>query len=898
MTTDPQDSDGSLRLEPDDLASNEQLRASLKEVNDLRAALDEHAIVAITDPRGRITFVNDKFCAISKYSREELIGQDHRIINSGHHPREFIRDLWQTISKGRTWHGEIKNRAKDGSFYWVDTTIVPFLDEHGKPRQYVAIRADITGRVRIEEQVRASLNEVNDLKAALDEHAIVAITDPQGRITFVNDKFCAISKYSRDELIGQDHRIINSGHHSKEFIRDLWTTIAHGKTWHGEIKNRAKDGGFYWVDTTIVPFLDERGKPRQYVAIRADITARRLAEEALRESEELFAKSFRLSPDCVAIVRLPDRVIIQANDALCQLWGCTPQDVIGKPTSHYATWVDESHRKAFMKNLADKGECLNFKAHFRIADGRILEFNVSSRTITFRGESCVLSVMRDITEQHRIEVAAAQLAALVESSDDAIIGKDLSGVVTSWNHGAEKVFGYTASEMVGQSIMRLIPPDHWEEEREILDLLRNGGSVRHLDTVRLRKDGRLIDVSITNSPIRDAAGVVVGVSKVARDITVRKRTDAALLASEGRYRTLFEEAPDGILIADGSSKYLDANSSICRMLGYTREELVGMRARDIVVTAEFEHIEPALDIIKAGSQYHREWEFRRRDGSSFAAEVIASLMPDGNVLAMIRDITERKEAEEEIVQLNTVLEQRVVERTSQLEAANKELEAFSYSVSHDLRAPLRAIDGFSQAVLEDFSELMPEDGQRYLKIIRDGAQKMGNLIDDLLTFSRLSRLPLHRQPVDTARLVRSVLDELMIQESGREIDLRIGRLPVSAADPALLRQVWINLISNALKYTRKRERTEIEIEYEARPDGVVFFIRDNGTGFDMRFADKLFGVFQRLHRAEEYEGTGVGLAIVQRVIHRHHGQVWAEAAVDHGATFYFSLGEADTESHP
>jgi PAS domain S-box-containing protein len=508
------------------------------------------------------------------------------------------------------------------------------------------LNSGIGEQAQTEKKLRVSLKEVTDLKYALDEHAIVAMTDPQGKISYVNDKFCAISKYSRDELIGQDHRIINSGHHPKEFIRDLWTTIAHGNVWHGEIKNRAKDGSFYWVDTTIVPFLNEQGKPRQYVAIRADITERKLAEEA-----------------------------------------------------------------------------------------------------------------------------SAHLAAIVNSSNDAIIGKDLNSVITSWNRGAENIFGYTAGEAVGSVITRLIPPNRLQEETEIINQVKRGETVDHFDTVRTTKDGRPIDVSVTVSPIMDKTGKIVGASKVARDIT------------------------------------------------------------------------------------------------------------------------ERMQAERKIRELNSQLEQRVAERTAQLEVANKELEAFSYSVSHDLRSPLRAVDGFSQAVLEDYSSLLPEEGQRYLRTIREGAQRMGTLIDDLLTFSRLSRTPLNKQDVNINKLVAHVLEELSPQQESRQVEIILGDLPACQGDSALLHQVWINLLSNALKYTRNCPKTIVEVGCKTEEGERVYFVRDNGAGFDMRYAHKLFGVFQRLHRLDEFEGTGVGLAIVQRIVHRHGGRIWAEAAPDKGATFYFTLKE-------
>src|SRR5258706_124875 len=261
------------------------LRKSVKEITDYKYALDESSIVAITDQKGIIKHVNDNFCKISKYSAAELIGQDHRIINSGHHPKEFIRNLWVTIANGKIWKGELKNKAKDGTIYWVDTTIVPFLNEEGKPYQYVAIRADITERKQAEEEIKNTLKEISDYKYALDESSIVAITDQKGIIKHVNDNFCKISKYSAGELIGQDHRIINSGHHPKEFIRDLWITIANGKVWRGEIKKPhvcTPDTDQY--STPSSSFKTE-GKPYQYVAIRADITERKQAEEARRVSE-------------------------------------------------------------------------------------------------------------------------------------------------------------------------------------------------------------------------------------------------------------------------------------------------------------------------------------------------------------------------------------------------------------------------------------------------------------------------------------------------------------------------------------------------------------------------------------------------------------------------------------
>ena len=396
-------------------------------------------------------------------------------------------------------------------------------------RRDYSVRAAPHGRDELgllTDALNQMLGQIQAQQSALDEHAIVAITNPQGRITYVNDKFCAISKYTREELLGQDHRIINSGHHPKAFIRDLWTTISQGRVWKGEIKNRAKDGTIYWVDTTIVPFLKPDGKPYQYVAIRADVTARKLVEEEIRR-------------------------------------------------------------------------------------------------------------------------------------------------------------------------------------------------------------------------------------------------------------------------------------------------------------------------------------------------------------------------------LNHELEERVAERTAQLEAANKELEAFSYSVSHDLRAPLRHIDGFVGLLIKSDGDTVSERGRGYLRTISDSAKQMGQLIDDLLVFARMGRTELRLGRVDLTNLLEEVLHSLRPEYQGRHIVWRKEPLPAVHADRAMLRQVLVNLIANAVKYSRPRDPAIIEIGSHKEASGhAVVFVRDNGVGFEMQYADKLFGVFQRLHRAEEFEGTGIGLANVRRIILRHGGRVWAESRPGAGAAFYFSLPES------
>lgn len=361
----------------------------------------------------------------------------------------------------------------------------------------------------------------------------------------------------------------------------------------------------------------------------------------------------------------------------------------------------------------------------------------------------------------------------------------------------------------------------------------------------------------------------------------------------GQMQQMTDNLPGLVGRVDLQQRFRFANAAYEKWLGLRTDQVIGRTMAEVLGPKTFAQAEPHVRRALLGEKQEYENEILTSNGRPMSLQVV--LIPDFDIadniqglLIVAMDVTRRKHAEEQTRLINAELEKRVDDRTAELEATNKELEAFSYSVSHDLRAPLRAVDGFSRAVEEDYGEQLPEEGRRYLSTIRKGAQQMGALIDDLLAFSRLSRLPMNRQNIDMEALARQALMEIGAEESGAEI--RIHDLGRAYADSPLLKQVWVNLLSNALKYSRKGKDPLVEIGLRHDGDD-TWYVRDNGTGFDMRYAHKLFGVFQRLHRSEEYEGTGVGLALVQRIVHRHGGRVWCEAAIGKGATFYFTLGK-------
>jgi len=493
-------------------------------------------------------------------------------------------------------------------------------------------------------------------------------------------------------------------------------------------------------------------------------------ERALRASELSYRRLFETAKDGILILDADTGRINDVNPFLFKLLGFPRSEMLGKTVGELSPFKDIESNQAMLERLQKDGYVRYEDLPLETRDGRHVAVEFVSNVYQCGDERVIQCNIRDITERKRAELTSVRLAAIVESSDDAIIGKDSNGTITSWNKGAEEIFGYNASEMLGASIMRLIPDDRQDEEKQILGKVKCGESVEHFETLRQTKDGRLINISVTVSPIKDAAGKGIGMSSVSRDIS------------------------------------------------------------------------------------------------------------------------ERKAAAEKIRQLNVELEQRVVERTAELQASNEELQAFTYSVSHDLRAPLRQIMGFVEILEQEAGSSLTQTSLGHLKTIFKAAHRMGDLINDLLAFSRVGHSELQKTDINLEELTGETLGDFQAQTKERNIVWKIHPLPPVQADRALLRMVLVNLLSNAVKFTGTRADAKIEIGCAPNANGeTVIFIRDNGVGFNPKQAEKVFGVFQRLHSQAEFEGTGIGLAHVRRIIDRHGGRAWAEGVVDGGATFYFSI---------
>jgi PAS domain S-box-containing protein len=494
--------------------------------------------------------------------------------------------------------------------------------------------------------------------------------------------------------------------------------------------------------------------------------------------------------------------------------------------------------------------------------------------------------MSDRLHAERVD---AHLHALIETAHDGIVTADESGRITLFNHAAERMFGWSADDVIGRPLTTLMHGEYHDLDREGLERLRMAETSEVISqTMELqgqRKDGSDFPMEMSLSSWH--AGDEVFFTAIIRDITERLEMSRLLRESEVRTRVQIDQVTDyAIFMLDTSGLVTSWNMGAERIIGYTREEILGRHMSVFYTPEELSHNRPTTltrAAVTQGSVQDVGWRVRK-DGTRFWADVTLTALYDdaGNLCGfskVTRDATSRWLAEEQARR-----------HALDLAVANRELESFSYSVSHDLRTPLRAIDGFARILLETSAAHLDARDLRYLDRIRKSSQQMGQLIDDLLNLAHISRSHLRRERLDLSALAEEIADDLRARQPDRHVEFAIAPDLIAHGDSGLLRTVMLNLMQNAWKFSSKHPSARIEVGSRYERGGYVYFVRDNGAGFDMAYSAKLFGAFQRLHDADEFEGTGIGLATVQRIIHHHGGRVWAEGEVERGATFYFTVG--------
>ncbi len=662
--------------------------------------------------------------------------------------------------------------------------------------------------------------------------------------------------------------------------------------------------------TVLIPVRNAAGSIYRIIGVARDITEQKQVEGELQQSNDLLRAIIEAAPTAIIGLDLDGNVQMVWNPAAEKMLGWSVQEVMGRPLPSVPVENQVEFRR--FREMIRRGLTLDgVEVHRQRRDGSPIDYSIYASPLRDAGGRITgnIAVMVDITERKRAEEALRESERRLEEAQRmAHVGwwdRDLDAASVALSDEARRIFGLSSQE----SVFDLTPwHERWQElihpedrprtAQAVVEALR-GGPRYDVEYRVVRPSGEVRIVRSQGDVTWDESGRPRRMFGIMQDITELRQAEQELRASEARFRTFVDHAADAFFLHDDRGTILDVNRQACESLGYSREELIGLKPLDFDVGVDYSFIEQLHARLAAGKMTTFDTRHRRKDGSVFPVEVRTRSFWEGERrfgVSLVRDITERKQAEEVIHKLNQELEQRVAERTAQLEAANKELEAFAHSVSHDLRAPLRHIDGFLELLQKRTAGALDERSQHYMVTISDSAKRMGVLIDDLLAFSRMGRYELSRTPVDLGVLVQEVIREFAPEMRGRSIRWRVTSLPIVTADRAMLRLVLVNLLANALKFTRGRAQAEIEIGWlPDRSTETIVFIRDNGVGFDMNYADKLFGVFQRLHRVDEFEGTGIGLANVRRIIHRHGGRTWAEGKINQGATFYFSLPQAIQE---
>ncbi len=785
------------------------------------------------------------------------------------------------------------------------------------------------------------------LAAALEQLSTATlILADSGTISYANPAACTLTRIARERLVGTTFDELLAGLTGSGAGRRPRGTPRpqQNGTRSGVLFVRSSSGTPRSITYRIKP-LEMAGSEACSLVELAESTSRNETIEQLRRSSERF-RSVAMSDASIVWVGDEKARVVESPEWEAYT-GTDECRALGDRWFDFVHEEDRTRLESLWKEAAAQAKPASFEYRLLHKDGEYRHVREHIAPVLAEDGSVRewVGAVTDLHERRQSEEMRARLAAIVASSDDAIISKDLNGYITSWNEGATRIFGYTAQEAIGKHITLVIPEERHAEEAHILSRLRQGERIDHFETVRRRKDGELRHLSLTISPLVDSRGRIVGASKIGRDITEQKRTqeqieqqtrtlesllkvasslsanldterliqvvtDAGTEMSGAQFGAFFHNVSD-----EGQGSY-----SLYTLSGVRKEEFAGLpmprptgvldptfsgadviRSDDVTADPRYGKRPPyygmpeghppvrsylAVPVRSHSGEVIGGLFFGHEEPGKFSEQAQNTVRALASHAATALD---NARLYEHALSLNATLEEKVRQRTAELRTLNQELESFNYSVSHDLRAPLRGIDGFSQLLLEDYGDSLDSHGREYLQRIRRGTQRMSRLIEDLLQLSYLTRTNLKIESVNLSDLVVELSDDLAKSDPQRRLELTVQPGMVALGDPSLLQIVLENLLGNAWKFTASRPVTQIEVGAHDGDKETTFYVRDNGAGFAMEYADRLFTPFQRLHGQEEYEGSGIGLATVQRIVRRHGGRIWAQGEPQQGATFSFTL---------
>ncbi|MCB9419491.1 MAG: PAS domain S-box protein [Ardenticatenaceae bacterium] len=842
------------------------------------------------------------------YTQEEIVGRRAIDLIVPEKVQPQIDQVWQTLlaQQGGT-HNTNENLTKEGRIITCDWYNTPLINAAGQVIGIASLALDITDRKQAEDAVRESKERLSMIVNQIG--AVLWTTDKELRCTSAQGAGLASLNLKPEQIIGAtlfDHFQTNN--------KEQTTMAAHNRVLQGESVSYVQTRGNHTFQSHLEPMRQEDGRIIGIVGISTDISESIKVQNALQESQQMLRTVLNTIPVRV-FWKDRDLNYMGCNQPFAQDGGLnSPQEIMGM-NDFELSWVEQAelYRSDDLQVIQSELPKINYEEpQTDLISGKQRWLRTSKIPLrdvdgTVIG---VLGTYEDITDYKQALEALQQANLVVENSSVVLfVWQATEGwpvVMVSQN---VTQFGYTQEELLSGTLpftSMIYPEDLARVSTEVVQYTANGIDRFKQEYRIVTKDGRIRWVDDRTVIERDENGQATFYQGIVLDITERKQAEEEIqrLNEELEHRVeqrtqelqkalAFQEeimrvSSIGIAVYDGTGQCILANETSAKLINASLEQVLAQNIHRIESWRKTGLYETALAAIKTLSEKQQDIH----TVSSFGKEVWLNcrFVPFNSggqslLLLTVNDMSEHMRAENEIRELN----QQLQAQANSLAAANQELEAFSYSVSHDLRAPLRAIDGYTRILVEDYEPALDTEGQRVCAVIHHQTKQMGELIDDLLTFSRLNRIDMHTAPIDMTKLAASAFQELTAQGDRARIDFQIDELPPAMGDRALIRQVWFNLLSNAIKFSSKREQAVIEVGGRQDDQEIVYIVRDNGAGFDMQYADKLFGVFQRLHGEREFPGTGVGLAIVQRIIHRHGGRIWAESELEQGATFTFTL---------